>query len=705
MGSKLKTALKQVSLVGGVLQEAAPPLEVEQPGGFLHGNRQKGRLFVLVEPLGSDPDDTAALVRELIGQAYFRDRSLSVTSCLSRAVAFAHRQLRARNELSPPVLRSRAALTCLALKGFDLYCAQVGPSLAYVLHPSLERKGLDQRLAVLDCHPPGPLLGGEDEPEPQFSHHRLPAGGTVALVSGRLRHLDPERVSTALSREPRRALQELYDLAAEGEPLTKLDLAVLQLSGKAEEEPAPIRRLAAQPEERSVHQSWEALSHQRYRRHRSAPPLATGVEDEQPDREAAQIGDRVVAFLESAGGSLKHSTSRSAPGGMAAAAWRLGIVVLLVLSSIWGVRYWQERATAASAEDALSHAVQLEQEAHATQNLPMRRRLLAEAEQLVLQASEIRGGDRQARALKLRIQRELDELSTVLRLRRAAPLADLAALDPKADPWQLVVQGIDIFVLDPKSDRVYKYLLDSDGQRVKPDENPVLLRKGDELGGGFNVGDLATMAWVPNGGARQHSALLALDERGFVVEYDPYRGLTALPVYNPGGWGKVRSIAGYAGNLYLLDVGQHNLLWYPPGPGGYVRMAYNYFHPDVTVNVSTATDLAVDENLYLLYANGKVERYFAGRLQPFTAILPDSPLREGTALCVGAVSKSVYVVDRPGQRIVQFSREGHFIRQLRYGGLPDVFVDLRDLAVDEENQRLYVLNGQTVYLLELPPPD
>jgi len=689
MGSKLKVALKQVSLVKGVLQEVLPPLEAKNPSGFLHGNRQKGRLFVLAQGYGPEPDETAALVHEAIGQAYFRDASLSVTSSLLRALRGAHRELRSQNEGVPRSRKRLAEALCLALKGSDLYFAQVGLSLAYVWQ--------EPKLVVLDGQPSGPLLGSDEELEPVLSHQQLRAGGAIALVSG-VEALDAEQVKAALSKEAGRALQELYELATAREPVSRLRLAVLQLSGKGESEPTPIRRLAQEPTESVGRTDWEALSRHHYRR------FSNRVSDEDwAERESPQVGDRVVAFLEAAGGSLKRPSSRPDGGRVATLVFRLGVAILLLLSSVWGVRFWQDRAAMASAEDALSHAQQLENEAHASESIPMRRRLLAEAEQLVLQATELRGGDLQARSLQLRLQRELDELNSVLRLRRAVPLADVAAIDPRATPTQLVVQGIDIFVLDKQSDRIYKYLLADDGRSVKPDDNPVLLRGGDALGGELTVGQVAAIAWVPSGGARQHSALVALDDRGFLIEYDPYRGLAALPLYGLGGGGNVQAIAGFAGNLYLLDVGQRSLLWYPPGPDGYAKMAYNYFHPEVTVDVATATDLAVDDNVYLLYKNGRVERYFAGRSQPFTAVLPDSPVREGTALTIGTVTKSVYVVDRLGQRIVQFSREGQFIRQLRYGSLPDIFADLHDAAVDEEQGRLYVLSGQTVYLLDLPP--
>ena len=60
----------------------------------------------------------------------------------------------------------------------------------------------------------------------------------------------------------------------------------------------------------------------------------------------------------------------------------------------------------------------------------------------------------------------------------------------------------------------------------------------------------------------------------------------------------------------------------------------------------------------------------------------------------------MYVFDAGLKRIVQFRPDGLFVRQFRADG--NMFDSLQDILVDEQNNRLYVVNQGVLYTVALP---
>jgi hypothetical protein len=161
-------------------------------------------------------------------------------------------------------------------------------------------------------------------------------------------------------------------------------------------------------------------------------------------------------------------------------------------------------------------------------------------------------------------------------------------------------------------------------------------------------------------------------------------------------------VGGYAGSIYVLAPRSSQLIWFASTPQGYEKSPFAYVNPEATVDFSTAVDLAVDASVFVLHSTGKVERFSAGLPQKFDSSTPDVPLKSPTTLFASATTKSVYVVDGANQRIVQFSKDGHFERQLRYGGPENLFNGLRAIDVDEDRGKLYFLSDRKLFVADIP---
>ena len=120
--------------------------------------------------------------------------------------------------------------------------------------------------------------------------------------------------------------------------------------------------------------------------------------------------------------------------------------------------------------------------------------------------------------------------------------------------------------------------------------------------------------------------------------------------------------------------------------------------------IDNAIDLAIDGNVYLIEANGRIHKYFAREEVTFSLADLPAPIAKPSALAVDpgrpAGESSVYVADLDGARVVQFAPDGRFVRQIRSVG--GEFDALEDIWIDETRGRLYAISGGRVYSAALP---
>jgi hypothetical protein len=340
--------------------------------------------------------------------------------------------------------------------------------------------------------------------------------------------------------------------------------------------------------------------------------------------------------------------------------------------------------------------------AQAQSNKDAARQLLSEADSLISEALLVKPNDREALVLQAQVHQLLDQVSLVVRL---PSLTELVTLPDNSVPSRVIVHGIDVNVLDPAMQRIYKFLLNDSHSAILPPENEgVLMRKGDQRGS-IVVSDLIDIVWMEAGGERKGSNLLALESGGTILEYDPSKGIAALTVADSQNWQSPKVIGSYGGNLYVLDTQRSQILRYKPQANAYTRPPENYIDASNPTDLAGAVDMAIDGYIYVLFADGKLIKFDGGKLAPFPQSDLDVPLRSPRAIFTSIAAKSVYVADTGNQRVVEFSKEGEMLRQFRPADQQkEAFADLRGLFVDEAEKKLYVTSGRKLYLVSLPEP-
>lgn len=114
-------------------------------------------------------------------------------------------------------------------------------------------------------------------------------------------------------------------------------------------------------------------------------------------------------------------------------------------------------------------------------------------------------------------------------------------------------------------------------------------------------------------------------------------------------------------------------------------------------DLSTAQDVAVDGNVYVLNSGG-ILKYLGGKPADFKMPYSATAFAGSGRLFTDASSKNIYLLDKGGNRILVMDKKGVLVETLKS---PE-FTHLKDFSVDEKNKVIYVLNDVSLLKVSLP---
>ncbi|MGC8787816.1 MAG: hypothetical protein ACP5Q1_10365, partial [Anaerolineae bacterium] len=522
MSGRLRTSVESFSIVNGVWQEQAPNLSVSERSAIIPHRKGRGNLYVLVETIGSFPDHAQVQQRIIeIAQEYFRT-SGSITAGLRTVIKAANAYLFEENLNAPREQRGVAGVTCMVLKDRDAYIGQLGPALLYHIGkgvsqilPKESTWLTSERLQDVDIsrHPP---LGLRRDVEPDLFHLRIQEGDMLILASTPLAKLaSKEEITKVAAYRDAHGVRESLEALARGREVSaliieilgvgptptevttervgaaqrpsvwgKISSAVREIFIPAEEEQESIEEAeeveAAKSLPRVIHLKeslrslWQTLASFG---HKLAILLARVL----PEPEAAQRAKRQYARK----GKEKAPARADTKWLWIALLIPLAIILLLAFT-----RFQHEQARQAYFRQLLQRVEDAKLSAQASPAAAEQRTKLGEALALLDEALELKPGDTDLLEQRKAMLAWLDRINYVerisLRLLKEFPDTESAQCVLST----LIIHGIDVYVLDVGTERVYKYLLDETGEDLQVlSTDPVLLRKGDERGT-FTVDEL-----------------------------------------------------------------------------------------------------------------------------------------------------------------------------------------------------------------------
>lgn len=367
----------------------------------------------------------------------------------------------------------------------------------------------------------------------------------------------------------------------------------------------------------------------------------------------------------------------------------LGLLLVVGTFAFWGASRWRARkAQEARFQEILTDAQERLTQALAATDPSAAREFLAAAQSLLEEAREMKPHHPDIEGLESRGLERLDELDHVTRLALRKPFEFREA---GSEPLRVVAQDNDLYILDGGVDRLYRYRWsEAAGTLQMPPEGAILIDSKEQ-------GELSDIVWLEPGGGRERGALLILKSDG-LLEYDPLKGLSSLSVVETASWQEPRRAGGFEGNFYLLDAGAKRILKYLPTERDYNSAPLHYI---VEAEFESAVDMAIDGDIYVLLAEGVIMKFTAGEREPFVVEGLEEGFSNPLAIFTNPGTDHIYVVE--SGRIVELSKEGRFVRQLRPSREEEeAFQELSTVFVDEGKGRLFILSGKRFYLAHLP---
>ena len=257
--------------------------------------------------------------------------------------------------------------------------------------------------------------------------------------------------------------------------------------------------------------------------------------------------------------------------------------------------------------------------------------------------------------------------------------------------------GDAVFLLD--SGRGQVMMLDLEGQ-VK-----TILKTGDAVGGKTFKNPVAMAARL--------DSVVVVDDSNVIWLYDRANSKwNVAQLGGSAGWASpLKRLDTYQGNLYIIGPAGSQILRYLSG--AYANPPDEWLSDSAaqTAQLDKSASLAIDGNIYALSPNGmlfqmarpngKNKGEIIGQFDLSNAGKVGPAINNLTNLYIGTLDSPYIFVTDGEKRVLQFEKStGAFIQQFKSDGKE--FDSIRDLLVDEPNQKLYVISDQRIYVSRIP---
>ena len=715
MPETLRTTIAQFSSAGGKWLPRAANVRAVEPAPDLP-SAERGSLYMLLEVSGGGH---AALYRQMLNaaQTAFYEKGENVETALRQAVRSAHQVLRQANA-GLPEAQWRGGASLVVRYADRVTIAQSGPGLILISHP----KTVDQFPAELGIW--GPALGGEERPDIQVYDITVESGSMILLAQSDWPQLVAAQSLAVAAAAPNVTLASQYlgQLAGSAELsalLVSFSSIIPELHDGAEPLPpvkpesadteieptaakigifaAAGRRLfgGRSPEEPPVAPPPEPVA--------SPPPIAAVAAASTLPPKPAQSApppapqdfadEEDEAFADEEGEEPGRSS-----GGRFWLILALIVIPLLIIGLVGVMLFGRTRAAEQEFQQLLTGAAQAIVDAEGLADEAAITQRLSGASDFLEKARARRPDNGELAKWNQRYQALLDKVEHVTPLYGAVPLWTFEGEGHNNS--RVVVSGDSLFVLDRGPGAVYRFIRSQLGDSVTPSDPPVVVQKGQQVGDAV-VSDLLDMTWAEAAGPNQRSKLLVLDTAKGLVGYDTQLGTKRLAL---GGLDKLvqpQLTASYGGNLYVAD-GEGDQVWrYRPDESGYSGQPEPYFAAGTQVDLAGLQAVAIDGNIWLLFADGRLLKFFGGEQRPFDLQGVPGPLASPTALAVLLEGDLLYVLDAGNGRIVEVTKDGQFLRQFRPAD-GDYLRQATDMYLDEAARKFYIVTPNQLYVADAP---
>lgn len=734
----LDVIVGELTLVAGQRQSDATHLALLTPPRRARRDRRSDTVVVFLDLGGGGAGGLAKAMLDNFSRAFWHC-SGPVTSALRHAIAAANAHLQEENRLMPVSHRRRGGLVCAVLRYDEAYLAQIGPAKALFAQgdtvtrlPATRQERLplgvsrgldisfsrhsfdpDDRLMLTGENWCGELpdkvlaatLGAEEVAEVMLTLERQAGDNPFSALV-----VESARSSESVEHVPVLSEEVESSQLAQQEPLTPPVAPTVDVEAISEPEPSAEMRYfdassqlgegVAQAEASAqlddVEASWPpaqplvgfALGRERFDRSRRGlrrvgkafgHGIRTLLTRVLPEAEPAPARNRRRS---------RGSGADNVPM-MAGIAVAIPLLVTVVVVTFYLQRGEADQHTALATQ--ASEAVQVARQADPEGAYALWEAALQEVEEALRVAPE----DQTLLNLRGEALANLDHLIGAVRPDLAL-LWDYGAGEDRV----LTASRMQVYVLDAAEGQVTQHTLNQSRQGVADEQLRLVAYRGQVVGNN-EIGELRDVLWLGAGGAWTADALLILTEDNRLLQHSLSWGLSWMPFDTRDAHYSARMLRPYSGKLYALDP-TTSRMWrfhYTSEGFGAPESYFTVPPPDL----SDTVDMTIDGAVWILLADARIYRFFAGQEQSFQISgLPQPFVRPVGLVSEGdASSGALYVADAGEQSIVALTKGGAFVYQIKADG--DALAGLEAMAIEPDSRTLYLLASGRLYAVALPP--
>jgi hypothetical protein len=278
------------------------------------------------------------------------------------------------------------------------------------------------------------------------------------------------------------------------------------------------------------------------------------------------------------------------------------------------------------------------------------------------------------KALFDRQQQQAEKIQNINKISSLPKIADFANLTAAADPRNLLLNGDIVYAGDSKNDAVFKIDL-----------------KQNIVTAVYNLG-VATSGPLTFPAAGQDGNIYFLSGNN-ILQLDKTDQPVILKIALSGTTAAIGAMKAYSEKLYLLDKSQSQIFRYGRAGDGFAN-PIKWLNQNA--DLSAAADIFIDGNLYILFKDGRVDKYLKGKKLDLSLATATPAITAASRLIV--TPDYFYVLELAAKRLVIWNNKGAYLAQFIFTDLND----LKDFAVNDQTKQIYLLDGQAVYQLAIP---
>lgn len=160
--------------------------------------------------------------------------------------------------------------------------------------------------------------------------------------------------------------------------------------------------------------------------------------------------------------------------------------------------------------------------------------------------------------------------------------------------------------------------------------------------------------------------------------------------------GKVVDISAFAGNIYILDALKNQIWKYLPTEDGYSAKR-EYLTSGTKADLASSIRMQIESSVYVLQRDGQMIRFTKGERDNFSYQGLDKGVNNPKSFFVSSDTEDLYLLDSGNSRLLILSKTGEYKGQIN----GEKFASFTDLVVDEEDKKVYLLEGSKIYTVDL----